>query len=104
MLCLLWYIHTVIIMLAFLYQFRNGFSPFLVSVSSIYAHRCTKSSWLMTCVSFPVVARYTSSMTLKLVGKKMSKYPWWTCCGQRQASLTVWKHTKGVDTVTGRLM
>lgn len=79
------YIYTVINILAFRYQFRNGFSPFFVSVSSIYAHRCTKSSWLMTCVSLPVVARYTSSMTLKLVGKNMSKYPWWTWFGQHSS-------------------
>ena len=57
MVCIVYYIYTVIIILAFLYQFRNGFSPFLVSVSSIYAHRFTKSSWLITWVSFPVVAR-----------------------------------------------
>lgn len=49
--------YTVINMLAFLYQVSNGFSPFRVSVSSIYAQRCTKSSWLMTCVNFPVTAR-----------------------------------------------
>lgn len=66
-------IYTVINILAFLYQVSNGFSPFRVSVSSIYAQRCTKSSWLMTCVNFPVTARYTSSTTLKLVGKKISK-------------------------------
>ena len=32
-------IYTVISMLAFLYQLSNGFSPLLVSVSSMYAHR-----------------------------------------------------------------
>ena len=50
-------IYTVISMLAFLYQLSNGFSPLLVSVSSMYAHRWTKSSWLMTWDSFPVLAR-----------------------------------------------
>mgnify|MGYP007098517878 CR=1 FL=1 len=49
--------YTVINMLAFLYQVRSGFSPFFVSVSSIYAHRRMKSSWLITCVSLPVTAR-----------------------------------------------
>lgn len=50
-------IYTVISMLAFLYQLSNGFSPLLVSVSSMYAHRWTKSSWLMTWDNFPVLAR-----------------------------------------------
>lgn len=49
--------YTVINMLAFLYQVNSGFSPLLVSVSSMYAQRRTKSSWLMTWVNFPVVAR-----------------------------------------------
>lgn len=49
--------YTVISILAFLYQVNNGFSPLLVSVSSMYAHRRTKSSWLMTWVNFPVTAR-----------------------------------------------
>ena len=49
--------YTVISMLAFLYQVSRGFSPLLVSVSSMYAHRWTKSSWLMTWVSLPVMAR-----------------------------------------------
>jgi hypothetical protein len=50
-------IYTVINMLAFLYQLNNGFSPFRVSVSSMYAQRLTKSSWLVTWVSLPVTAR-----------------------------------------------
>lgn len=64
---------TVVSTLAFLYQVNRGFSPLLVSVSSMYAQRSMNSSWLRTLVSFPVMARYTSSMTLKSVGKKMSK-------------------------------
>lgn len=64
---------TVVRTLAFLYQVNRGFSPLLVSVSSMYAQRSMNSSWLRTLVSFPVMARYTSSMTLKSVGKKMSK-------------------------------
>jgi hypothetical protein len=65
--------HTVLRTLAFLYHVNNGFSPFRVSVSSTYAQRSMKSSWLVTDVSLPVMARYMSSMTLKSVGKKMSK-------------------------------
>lgn len=70
--------HTVLRTLAFLYHVNNGFSPFRVSVSSTYAQRSMKSSWLVTDVNLPVMARYMSSITLKSVGKKMSKYPWWT--------------------------
>lgn len=50
-------IYTVISMLAFLYQDSSGFSPFRVSVSSMYAQRCTKSSCVMTWDSLPVTAR-----------------------------------------------
>ena len=48
--------HTVNMTLAFLYQLRSGFSPLLVSVSSMYAHRRMKSSCDRTLVSFPVMA------------------------------------------------
>lgn len=49
--------YTVIITLAFLYQLNKGFSPFLVCVSSTYAHLLKKSSCFITRVSFPVMAR-----------------------------------------------
>lgn len=41
---------------AFLYQLSIGFSPLIVLVSSTYAHLLRNSSWLMTLVSFPVMA------------------------------------------------
>lgn len=64
----------------FLYQLSIGFSPLFVALSSTYAHRFKKSSCSITRVSFPVIARYMSSMTEKFVGKRMSKYPCCTCC------------------------
>ena len=67
--------YTVIITLAFLYQLSSGFSPFFVCVSVTYAHLLIKSSWLESLVSLPVIARYTSSIMLKSVGKNMSKNP-----------------------------
>ena len=49
--------HTVTMTLAFLYQFNNGLSRFLVIVSSTYAQRLKKSSCVMTLVNLPVIAR-----------------------------------------------
>lgn len=65
--------HTVTRTLAFAYQESSGFSPLRVCVSSTYAQDRMKASCVMVRVSLPVTARYTASMTLKSVGKSMSK-------------------------------
>lgn len=65
--------YTVVMTLAFLYQVNSGFSPLFVSVPSTSAHLCKNSSCERTRVSLPVSAWYTFSMTVKSVGKRISK-------------------------------